>query len=88
LILVYVFVVLLVGTAALFSVLVFKVKEAKRTSKSPNCCSCGSHALHISSPHGLGDQLLANWHCVPYRCEVCYRRQYRFDRAYGPARDE
>jgi len=61
----------------LFAILLLEVKEARRISKKTGCCQCGSKAMHVSRPTGLLDPLLTHWNCVPYRCEVCYRRQYR-----------
>ncbi|MGO4880876.1 MAG: hypothetical protein ACLP59_08655 [Bryobacteraceae bacterium] len=69
---------LLASLAILFTILVLKVGQARRASKKSTCYYCGSAALHVSSPKGLADRLLSNWHCVPYRCEVCFRRHYRF----------
>lgn len=79
----YASVALLGAIAFLFSLLAAKVAEAKRVSKKPNCYYCGSPAFHVSSPNGLPDRLLANWNCIPHRCEICFRRQYRLARAAG-----
>ena len=68
---------LLAAVACLFSILVLKVSQAKRVSKKPTCCYCGSGALHVSSPSGIADRLLTYWNCIPHRCEVCFHRQYR-----------
>jgi hypothetical protein len=75
-----------VAVIILFSVLAVKVGQARRASKKPNCYYCGSPALHISSPNGFADRLLTYWNCVPYRCEVCFHRQYRL--AGQPANDQ
>lgn len=85
-VIVYVFLVLLACAIFLSSVLVLKVSQARRASKKPDCFYCGSQALHVSSPNGLADRLLTYWDCVPYRCEVCFHRQYRMP--VEPARDE
>lgn len=69
-----------------FTILMRTVKEARRISKQPGCYLCGSAALHVSAPSGWADPLLTHWNCVPHRCEVCYRRQYRF--APQPADDD
>jgi hypothetical protein len=68
---------LLAALAVLFSTLVLKAAQARRTSKTPNCYYCGSAALHVSTPSGIVDRLLAYWNCIPHRCEVCFNRQYR-----------
>jgi hypothetical protein len=62
----------------LFSILVLKISQARRASKTPHCYYCGSVALHLSAPGGIADKLLRNWNCMPHRCEICFRRQYRF----------
>ncbi len=85
-ILVYGGVALLAAVACLLSILAAKVAQAKRVSKKPNCGYCGSPALHVSTPNGLPDWLLTNWNCIPYRCEICSRRQYRL--AHAPGSDE
>jgi len=77
---------LLLVLTTLFSILLLKVKEARRISKNPGCYHCGSEALHVSAPSGWADPLLMHWDSVPYRCEVCYRRQYRI--AHQPANDD
>jgi hypothetical protein len=77
LIFVYIFCALLAVSAILFSILVVKVGQARRASKKPNCAHCGSMALHVSAPRGPIDRLLTHWDCIPHRCEVCFRRQYR-----------
>ncbi|HVN06115.1 MAG TPA: hypothetical protein VMT86_16955 [Bryobacteraceae bacterium] len=69
---------LLFVLSCVFSFLVLKVSEARRLSSQPGCYSCGSTALHLSHAGGLVDAALALWDCIPYRCEVCYRRQHRF----------
>ncbi len=69
-----------VAAATLFSVLVGKIKEAKRTSKQPQCYYCGNLAVRPSAPNGIFDWILESWNCVPHRCEVCFRRHYRFVR--------
>ncbi len=68
---------LFLGAIVVFSVLLVSVSQARRASKKPNCHYCGSTALHVSSPKGPIDDLLTYWNCLPYRCEVCFRRQYR-----------
>jgi hypothetical protein len=73
-------IVLLGCLAALFSILLLRVREARQTSKQSYCFYCGSKALRHSAPKGLVDHMLANWDCLPHRCEVCFRRYYRFDR--------
>ncbi len=73
----YAILVLLGAVVGLFSILAAKVAQAKRVSKKPYCCYCGSPALHVSSPSGLADWLLTNWNCIPHRCEICSRRHYR-----------
>jgi len=75
---VYACLALLAATATLFTILVLKVGQARRASRKPGCRYCGNDTLHISTPSGLPDRLLTNWNCLPYRCEVCFRRQYRF----------
>lgn len=74
---VYSALVLLFLLSSLFSYLLLKVDEARRASKKPGCYHCGSQALHLSAPNGSVDPLLTYWNCVPHRCEICYRRQYR-----------
>lgn len=78
--LVYAGVALLAAIAGLFSVLAAKVAQAKRATRKANCYYCGNQAMHISSPNGLTDRLLTYWNCMPYRCEICSRRQYRLAR--------
>jgi hypothetical protein len=73
------------AATTVLSMLVLKAGQARRASKKPSCQYCGGTALHLSSPRGLTDQLLTNWNCLPYRCEVCSRRQYRL--AAQPAND-
>ena len=73
----YIGIGLLAAVAVLCSILVRDVAQARRASKKPNCYYCGSTALHISSPVGPADRLLTYWNCLPYRCEVCFRRHYR-----------
>lgn len=68
---------LLVAATCLFSILVLRVGQARRASKTPNCYYCGSTALHVSTPSGFTDRLLTYWNCIPHRCEVCFHRQYR-----------
>ena len=75
--LVYICLALLAAIAGVCSVLVIKVGQARRASRSPNCYYCGSQALRVSSPKGPVDRLLAYWDCVPHRCEVCFNRQHR-----------
>jgi hypothetical protein len=70
----------------LFSILVIKVGQARRASKTPNCFYCGNQALRFSSPHGVADWLLTYWNCTPHRCDICFRRQYRM--AARPSQDE
>ena len=67
----------LAAIIGLFSILAVKVAQAKRASRKPNCYYCGNQAMHVSSPSGLADRLLTYWNCIPHRCEVCFRRQYR-----------
>jgi len=88
LIFVYGLLVLILALAVLLSVLVWKVGQARRASKQPNCSSCGNATLHLSTPGGLVDTLLTNWDCLPYRCEVCLTRQYRVVRAPESARED
>jgi hypothetical protein len=66
------------AATVLFSVLVGKIREAKRTSTQPQCYYCGNPAVRLSAPNGILDWILENWNCVPHRCEVCFRRHYRF----------
>lgn len=47
-----------VAAATLFSVLVGKIKEAKRTSKQPQCYYCGNLAVRPSAPNGIFDWIL------------------------------
>ncbi|MGD0361442.1 MAG: hypothetical protein ABSC93_11260 [Bryobacteraceae bacterium] len=68
---------LLAALTALFSIVMFKLAQARRASTKPNCYYCGSVALHISHPSGPADWLLTYWNCIPHRCEVCFHRQYR-----------
>ena len=63
--------------AALLLVPVLRIKQARRASRLDGCYFCGSHAVHLSAPHGLFDSILDNWDCVPHRCEVCSQRYYR-----------
>lgn len=77
---------LLAAAVVLLSILVLKSGQARRASKNPGCYYCGNTALHVSSPHGLTDQLLTIWNCIPFRCEICFRRQYRL--AVQPAKDD
>ena len=69
-------VLLLAAVAGMFSLLAARVAQAKRATRKPNCYYCGNPAMHPSTP-GLADPLLAHWNCMPYRCEICSRRQYR-----------
>jgi hypothetical protein len=69
---------LVVAIAGLFSILLAKAAQAKRASKTGNCHYCGNPALRLSTPDHWTDPLLAHWNCVPHRCDVCYRRQYRY----------
>ena len=73
----YIALVLLFGLSSAVSYLLLKVEEARRISKKPGCHYCGSQAMHVSAPSGWADPLLTFWDCVPHRCEICYRRQYR-----------
>lgn len=75
--LIYGVLALLAVAMALGSILVLKVGQARRASRTPGCYFCGGTALHLSTPKGLTDQLLTFWDCVPYRCEICFRRHYR-----------
>ena len=75
--LVYAGVVLLAAVAGVFAMLAVKVAQAKRATRKPNCYYCGSPAMRRSSPNGLADRMLTYWNCVPYRCEICFNRQYR-----------
>jgi len=78
--------VLVAAAIILFSILVFKVAQARRASTKPTCYYCGSRALHRSSPSGLTDRLLTYWNCIPHRCEICFHRQYRL--AGEPAKED
>lgn len=70
---------IVVGIAALLlGVLAFTVKRAKRATGEANCIYCGSPAMHRAAPN-ITDELLTFWNCIPYRCEVCSRRQYKLD---------
>ncbi|MGA2137143.1 MAG: hypothetical protein ABSH50_33040 [Bryobacteraceae bacterium] len=69
---------LLVAAAVVFSILLAKAAQAKRASKTPNCVYCGNGTLRLSTPDHWIDPLLEHWSCVPHRCDVCYRRQYRY----------
>jgi hypothetical protein len=62
----------------LFVVLLLRIKQAQRTSKKAECYYCGSNAVRLSAPGGPIDWLLENWDCAPHRCEICFRRYYRF----------
>jgi len=72
---------LLACLVTLLSVLTFRVRQARRASQQAGCYYCGCQTLHLSAPGGLVDLLLTNWNCQPYRCEICFRRHYRFQRA-------
>jgi hypothetical protein len=72
---------LLVCLGILLSILVLRVRQARQASKQSCCYYCGGKTLHLSAPGGLTDLLLTNWNCLPYRCEICFRRHYRLRRA-------
>ncbi len=69
---------LALAAVVLFTMLLWKVSAARRAARNPNCLYCGSPAVRLSSPDHWIDPLLAHWKCVPFRCEVCYERQYRY----------
>ena len=73
-------VAIVAAVGILGAILVLKVEQAKRASRKPGCMFCGNTTLRVSSPHGLADELLTFWDCIPHRCEICSRRQYRLTR--------
>ncbi len=68
---------LLLVALSLSLMLLLRIRQARHISGKPNCCHCGSLAMHISAPNGVPDKLLTYWNCFPHRCEVCFHRQYR-----------